>query len=158
VTVAHRGPPLEAASVEEAIEVLRERGLRMTAARRLVVEALFAAEGLASAEQIAAGLDGRLPGSDVGSVYRNLERLEAIGLVRHVHLGHGPGLYMLAGRERAFAVCDACGRRRTIDGGELQQVRETVREQLGYEADFTHFPIVGLCSRCARREAQQERR
>jgi len=26
------------------------------------------------------------------TVYRNLEALERHGLVRHVHLGHGPGL------------------------------------------------------------------
>ena len=36
---------------------------------------------------------GRLPRCDLASVYRNLETLEDAGLVRHMHLGHGPGLY-----------------------------------------------------------------
>ena len=49
------------------------------------------------AEEIAAGIGGRLPRSDLASVYRNLETLENHGLVRHLHLGHGPGLYALAG-------------------------------------------------------------
>ena len=37
---------------------------------------------------------------DLASVYRNLETLEDAGLVRHMHLGHGPGLYAPAARER----------------------------------------------------------
>ena len=45
-----------------------------------------------SAEELAAGLGGRVPRSDLASVYRNLETLERHGVVRHVHLGHGPGL------------------------------------------------------------------
>ena len=44
----------------------------------------------------AGGLGGRLPASDLGSVYRNLEALERAGLVRHVHAGHGAGRYALA--------------------------------------------------------------
>jgi len=57
---------------------------------------------------VAGGLDGKLPPSDLGSVYRNLDTLEQTGLVQHVHLGHGPGLYALVGRHRGWAVCDAC--------------------------------------------------
>lgn len=49
-----------------------------------------------TAEQIAGGLDGQVPPSDLGSVYRNLETLEGLGVVRHMHAGHGPGLYAIA--------------------------------------------------------------
>ena len=81
-----------------AVALMRERGLRVTAARRLVLEALLAADGPMSAEQIAEGIGGRVPCSDIGSVYRNLQAFEEIGVVRHVHLGHGPGLHALAAR------------------------------------------------------------
>ena len=84
--------------------------MRVSTARRLVLEALFAAEGPVSAEAIAAGLDGRLPGSDLASVYRNLDMLEEIGLVRHVHLGHGPGPLRARRPPRAeFVTCERCG-------------------------------------------------
>jgi Fe2+ or Zn2+ uptake regulation protein len=46
--------------------------MRISAARRLVLEALYAADAPISAEQIADGLSGRLPRSDLASVYRNL--------------------------------------------------------------------------------------
>ncbi len=151
MTVAHGAEPLIAEDAEVAAAAVRERGLRVTAARRLVIEALFAAERPISADEIAGGLDGRFPSSDVGSVYRNLERLEAIGLVRHVHLGHGPGLYALSGRRRsAFAACDRCGSHEVLSHADLEAISRAVDDRLGYLARFDHFPIVGLCPKCRR--------
>ena len=103
------GPSLDAPDLDSAVDALRARGLRVSAARRLVLEALYAADGPITAEQIADGLAGRLPRSDLASVYRNLETLEEVGLVRHFHLGHGPGLYAPSGAgEREYLVCDSC--------------------------------------------------
>ena len=82
-----------ARDVATAVNALRAQGLRLSSARRVLLEVLYGAERPISAEEIAAGGD-RLPPSDLASVYRNLERLEELGLVRHVHLGHGPGRYL----------------------------------------------------------------
>lgn len=129
-----------------AIAALRRRGLRLSTSRRLVLEALFAAEAPVSAEHIAGDL--RL---ELTSVYRNLETLERHGLVRHVHLGHGPGLYVLVGHgEREYLHCERCGAVRAVEPSALDPVRGRVRELFGYEARFTHFPIVGTCANCAR--------
>ncbi len=70
--------------------MMRDSGLRASAASRLVLEALLAADGPMSAEQIAQGIGGRVPSSDIASVYRNLQSFHEIGLVRHVHLGTAP--------------------------------------------------------------------
>ena len=151
MTVSHLRPALPVDNLPEAVGALRARGLRISAARRLVLEALFATDGPVTAERIAAGLDGRLPQSDLTSVYRNLESFEELGLVRHVHLGHGPGLYALAsdtGRE--YLVCESCDRIRALGPEELDDVRSTIRERFGYEVRFSHFPMVGLCPDCAR--------
>ncbi len=148
---SHSVPALDARNPGEAAAALRARGLRLTAARRHLIDALFAVDGPVSAEEIAAGLGGRVPKFDPGSVYRNLETFESIGLVRHVHLGHGPGLYALATEVApAYLLCDDCGARSAVASAELDPARDAIREGLGFEATFTHFPIVGLCSRCAR--------
>src|SRR6202046_2756004 len=102
MTVSPDVPPLSAASLADAVAALRERGLRLSTARRLVLEALFAADGPVSAEYVARRLH-----VDLSSVYRNLELLESHGLVRHVHLGHGPGLYALRGDgEQEYLYCE----------------------------------------------------
>lgn len=150
MTEAHLCPPLPARTLDAAIAVLRARGLRISSARRLVLEALYAAEGPVSAETIAGGLDGSLPPSDLASVYRNLERLEQLGLVRHVHLGHGAGLYALAAaRDREYLSCEHCGAHLAVPPAALDGVRDELRAALGWEAHFSHFPIVGACPACA---------
>ena len=93
MTAPRTGPSLDAPDLDSAVNALRARGLRVSAARRLVLEALYSAPAPVTADQIAHGLAGRLPRSDLASVYRNLETLEEVGLIRHFHLGHGPGLY-----------------------------------------------------------------
>jgi Fur family ferric uptake transcriptional regulator len=133
-----------------AIALVRQRGLRVSAARRLVLESLLAADGPMSAEQIAAGIGGRVPSSDIGSVYRNLQAFEEIGVVRHVHLGHGPGLHALAiGGEREYLTCERCADYHAVAPEELDAVRELIESRFGYRASFTHFPIVGMCASCA---------
>jgi Fur family ferric uptake transcriptional regulator len=148
MTVAPHGPLLEPRTIDEAVAALRERGVRVTSARRLVLEALFAADRPVSAEQIASG-DGVLPPSDLASVYRNLEALERLGLVRHVHFGHGPGLYAHAGLgDREYLVCERCGDIQSLSAAELDELRSLIRERFRFDARFSHFPIAGLCARC----------
>ncbi len=149
MTVSHRTPPLAATSVDSAVALLRARHLRVSAARRLVLEALFAADKPLTAEEIAAGLEGWLPASDLASVYRNLDTLEEIGLVRHFHLGHGPGRYSLTTPdEREFVTCEVCGAFEAVAPSRLDGARELIERELGYHARFSHFPIVGTCAAC----------
>jgi Fur family transcriptional regulator, ferric uptake regulator len=137
-----------------AITALRAQGLRASGARRLVLRALYEAEAPVTAEQVAGGLEGRLPASDLASVYRNLGVLEQVGLVRHVRLARGPGRYVPAdGGPREYAACERCGEMAEVDPAALDGVRAAVRAALGYEARFGHFPLVGLCPDCARRGA-----
>jgi Fur family ferric uptake transcriptional regulator len=151
MTVSFARPTVAAPDVEAATAAVRARGLRLTSARRLLIEALFAADEPVSAARIADGLAGKLPASDVAAVYRNLELLEEIGLVRHVHLGHGPGLYALADRvESEYLQCERCGQLRSVRPSTLDGARDEIRRATGYEPRFAHFPIVGLCPDCAR--------
>lgn len=150
MTLAPRRVPLQFDSLEEVFAAIRASGGRLTSARRVLLQALFAADGLVSAEYIAEGMDGQTMPSDVSSVYRNLELLEHLGVVRHVHLGHGAGLYALErGGRHEYLVCEACGRVDIVATEELDELRAAVIRRFGYQARFSHFPIVGLCPQCA---------
>lgn len=145
MTLAPDVSPQRFRDLADAVAVLRERGLRLTTPRRLVLEALFDAEAPVSAEALAGA-----QGIELTVVYRNLEALEAHGLARHVHLGHGPGLYVLVGRgEREYLHCERCGSVKALSPEQLDPIREQIRERLGYEVRFTHFPLTGRCDDCA---------
>ena len=145
MTVPHHVPATRAPSLMSALGALRGRGMRVSTARRQVLEVLYAAEAPVTAEEIAAGV----PGSDLASVYRNLDVLEECGLVRHVHLGHGAGRYSLATTEAVeFVTCERCGTFQALHAHRLDVVREVIERECGFVARFTHFPIVGLCPTC----------
>lgn len=140
-------------SVDEAVDVLREGGGRATSARRAILDVLFATTDPLSTEQIA---QRAVPVQDVPSTYRNLEHLETVGLVRHVHFGHGPGLYeLVTDRQRWYALCESCGSVSAFSPDDLEDVATVIDERIGYQIRFAHFPLVGLCRECRVRDPDQ---
>jgi Fe2+ or Zn2+ uptake regulation protein len=142
LTVPHHTPALRASSAAAAFAALRARGLRLSTARRLLVQALYEADRPLSAEELAGE-------GDVASAYRNLEVLEELGLVRHVHLGHGPGRYQPASARHEFVVCERCGAFQTLAPRAAGYLRAAVHAATGYRARFTHSPLAGLCPACS---------
>ena len=129
--------------LNEAIDAVRRSGLRLTSARRLVLEALLAARGPISAEDIADGLGGRMTQSDIASVYRNLETLGGLGLVRHFHAGHGPGRYVLESlADQEYLACESCGR---VEVGRSGVARR--RAGVGARADRLRGALLALPDR-----------
>lgn len=138
--------PRPVPDLTSALNVLREDGGRVSMSRRALLTVLFAHDDPLSVEQIAAA---SVPPLDVPSTYRTLERLEQVGLVRHVHLGHGPGLYELAGLgDREYAWCESCGKASSIDRAKLDEARDIIEKTIGHRPRFGHFPLIGLCPVC----------
>jgi Fur family ferric uptake transcriptional regulator len=155
MTVSPERTPVVVTDLGQAMDAVRKRGLRLTSSRRLVLEALLKARRPISAEEIADGLGGRMTQSDIASVYRNLDTLGELGLVRHFHAGHGPGRYVLEGTgDREYIACESCGALESVDPTTLDGVRDEIRALSGFEARFSHFPIVGLCARCAKQRRE----
>ncbi len=144
MTASPDAPRLAFADLADAIRALREAGLRLSTPRRLVLQALFAAEGPVSAAYLARELS-----IEESSVYRNLEALEQHGLVRHIHLGHSPSLYVrVQSEDIEYLYCERCAKVSALSPERLDAVRVRIRRELGYAVRFTHFAIVGVCEAC----------
>ena len=139
--------------LDAALAAVRARGLRASLARRVVLTALSAADRPVTAEAVARGLDGRVPQSDVGSVYRNLDALARIGVVRKLHGGQGAALYTLANPDvAAYLSCVRCGALQPAGRRAVATVRAAVSSALGWDASFDEAPIAGVCPDCAGKE------
>ena len=144
MTIAHHTPPRAFADLDVAIASLRAGGLRLSTPRRLVLEALYSTDGPVSAAHLARTLS-----LDESSVYRNLEVLEERGVVRHLHLGHSPGLYGLAGEDDTeYLYCERCAKVTALSPAQLEPVRARIEGDFHFTPRFTHFAIVGLCEDC----------
>ena len=148
MTRAPERPPLEFDDIDDVCAALRGAGQRVSAPTRAVLDALFETDTAVTAEQITERPGERL---ELTSVYRNLERLERLGVVSHVHVGHGAGLYSLTNRpDREYQVCERCGRVEAVDPAVLDPMRDALEADTGFRARFTHFPVHGHCEACVR--------
>jgi len=126
---------------------LRTRGLRVTPQREQVLAAVREL-GHATPEQIGE----RVPGVDVTTVYRTLELLEELGLVRHAHLGHGAPSYRPAEDDHIHVVCHTCGKVVDADPRLVDAMAEQLHAESGFQLDRSHFTVFGRCRECAAAE------
>lgn len=127
---------------------LRSKGYRLTPQRQLVLEAV-AAIGHATPEQIAAAVRRTASGCNISTVYRTLELLEELGLVRHTHLGHGAPTYSLAGTaDHVHLVCRDCGAVAEVSADRVAEVVDRLEHEEGFIVDVGHFTLFGRCREC----------
>jgi Fur family ferric uptake transcriptional regulator len=130
-------------------QVLRERGLRLTAQRQLVLEAVFDL-GHATPDQVHAKVAEIAAGVNISTVYRTLELLEDIGLVTHTHLSHGAPTYHAAHQDpHVHLVCRGCGRIGEVLPDVLDGVTAALKRQHGFNVDVGHVSFFGECAECA---------
>ena len=136
--------------MERILGLLREGGGRVTTARRAVLSALLeGARRHVSAEELAAALHADNPAVHLSTVYRTLDALEQLGVVTHVHLGHGRAIYHLTDELHHHAVCEACGDVLQLPDSIFGDVQATLRDSWGFDLDAHHFALVGRCTTCA---------
>lgn len=132
---------------EEILDRLADGG-RLTAARQAIVEALVVMGTHVTADALARRVQRRFPTINISTVYRTLERLEELGVVDHVHLGHGSAIYHVKTDDHQHLVCERCEQVVELPEDELRPFLRMLDRSYGFEVDRRHFAIVGLCSSC----------
>ncbi len=137
--------PVSADGLDQA---LRERGLRATPQRRLVLKAVSEL-GHATPEQVCDFVQADSASLNLSTVYRALELLEELGVVSHTHLQHGSPTYQVADHvDHLHLVCRRCG---SITEAELDLARPlavAVQGAHGFSTDLTHLSLHGICGNC----------
>ncbi|TDQ05422.1 Fur family nickel uptake regulator [Labedaea rhizosphaerae] len=138
---------MEKSARAELKETLHERGMRMTPQRQLVLDALLDL-GHATPEQICAHVQRTTPTVNITTIYRTLELLDDLGLVRHTHLGHGAPTYSIESHRHVHLVCHRCGRVDEVPCELMADLAGTLRERNGFQLDASHLALSGLCRDC----------
>ena len=128
--------------------LLSQEGRRRTAPRQAIVECLLAAPGHVTADEVAADVQKRFPSVNISTVYRTLDTLEELGVIDHVHLGHGRAIYHLADEDHQHLVCERCESVEELPATKLRSLMRTIERDHGFEVDRRHFAIVGVCRDC----------
>jgi len=127
---------------------LREKGLRLTPQRELVLAAVREL-GHPTPEDVADRVRLTHPGINLSTVYRNLETLENVGLVQHSHLGHGGVRYHASDEEiHTHLNCENCGLIIEVPIAATAVLTQALYDDYGFHTDIAHLAISGRCESC----------
>jgi Fur family ferric uptake transcriptional regulator len=103
-----------------------------------------------SATAIRAALKARRVSVDLVTVYRTMDVLKQLGLVKPVTLRKGETLYELveAGGHHHHVVCRECGDVSHIESCPLKSVKALVERTTGFRIDDHAMEFFGLCAQC----------
>ena len=133
-----------------AREQLHARGLRWTPQRRLLIEVLSATDGHVTAAELVERCRAVDPATIPSTVYRTLDVLEELGLVRHAHGPDGREEYhVLPQTVHGHLHCEGCGGRWEIDATEAASLVDGLQARYGFAVDLSHLTVVGRCRGCA---------
>jgi Fur family ferric uptake transcriptional regulator len=136
-------------------ETLHRQGMRMTPQRQLVLDALLELAH-ATPEQVCQHVQRSTPTVNITTIYRTLDLLDRLGLVRHTHLGHGAPSYSVEDHQHVHLVCHVCGSIQEIPCELLDPLVGTLRERDGFELDASHLALSGTCRDCMKQEQEIE--
>lgn len=121
--------------------------MRRGGARVIVVEALARHECAVSPLQ----LDEEIPEVGRASVYRALDQLEELGLIKRIELTPGVAAFErveLGGHHHHHAVCRNCGRTEAFEDKALERDISRLAKQASFKITEHDVVLRGLCPRC----------
>jgi Fur family ferric uptake transcriptional regulator len=134
---------------ESLQKALESRGYRLTTARRVILDTLVESGGHLTADEVAERARQRATGLGRMTVYRTLDLLCDLGLLRPVYQGTGAAHYILMqDGHHHHLVCTTCSR--VIEFGEcgFDEMHRRVAERFGFRVDGHLLELYGVCEAC----------
>lgn len=129
-------------------EQLRSSGHRLTPQRAAVLAAVERL-GHATPEQVYAEVRESSDSVNLSTVYRTLELLDELGVIRHAHLSdRAPTYHARTGHDHVHLVCRGC--RQVISVGEAaaEAALGNLVARHDFAPDYGHLVIFGRCGGC----------
>jgi Fe2+ or Zn2+ uptake regulation protein len=134
-------------SPSELTEAFRAEGLKVTPQRQLLFRLLHGNGHHPSADSLHAAASAQMPGISLRTVYQTLTDLTAMGELRQVSIGCGPGRFDPNIDDHHHVVCERCG---TVSDVYVEGADQLAIEGLdGFSAVTPSIVFHGECVSCA---------
>ena len=134
------------------LNMLHERGVRLTPQRALILEDLFHHPGHRTVEDIFQNVSANLPGLNRTTVYRTLELLHAAGVAAAFPMPNGITEFELVRTGETphhHLICRTCGTEYDLPPEPVERLAAEIERTYGFRPEFEHLVIAGLCAACA---------
>lgn len=130
------------------IATLKERGLKLTPQRMLIVDVIHNAKGHLTAEEIIGYVQSKMPGVNKSTIYRTLDLLEQAGCVYKSALGDEFIYHHTEEGHHHHLVCRQCGKTIDCDEDLFASVQRSLRDKYSFRVEFKHVVMSGVCEEC----------
>lgn len=135
--------------INDWVNKLSQSGYRVTAPRRGIMEIFLASKQALDPVTIFDTVRQKYPGVGLVTVYRTLDKLEALGLIQRVHQPEGCHMYLRSpqGHEHLL-ICSRCKSAIYVSGDDLNDLVDKVEQVTGYRVAEHWLQFWGLCPEC----------
>ncbi len=137
-------------------DALRQRGIRLTRQRRVILQVMDSAEQHLDVDQILERAQKIDPEVHLVTVYRTIDLLKRQGLIdeldllhlrgdRHYYETHGP-------RDHIHVACLRCGKVREFESRLYEQLKEQIARDCDIQVTVSRTEVGGICNDCLERE------
>lgn len=133
----------------DAVGAFRREGLRVTPSRRAILEVVIGSREHLRVSEVFARAKAIVPGIGLSSVYRTMDLLAKLDLVRNVHVEHRHQHYARAGGGHAHhLVCSDCGLVVEFGRCRMEAVARRLSAEMGFQIDGHCLEFFGQCRGC----------
>jgi len=134
--------------------VCRQQRLPLTVQRREILTAVLARDDHPTADQVYDAVKDRIPALSRTTVYRVLETLVSLGLVRRLHHPGASARFDGKIRRHHHLVCRKCNRIIDIQTQSFDDLNLPTTERHGFEIEDYAVHFIGVCAECRRSVSQ----
>ena len=127
---------------------LQHAGFKLTPPRRAVLEALAGSDEHLTPGEVLARAQAIYPALGRATVYRTLDLLTSLGVVRPIFLGARGLCLTLAEGGHHHLVCSDCGAVIEFDDCPVQHLEQELSERLGFQIRGHLLEFYGVCGKC----------
>ncbi len=133
---------------EELLDRLRRHGYKITPPRLAVLEVIEGRGEHLNPNEILDLAKDIHPALGRATVYRTLELLTQLGIVRPIYVGEMGPTYIRADGDHHHLVCSACGRVFDFDQCVADQMTQELCDRFGFCITSHLLEFYGLCADC----------
>jgi len=129
---------------------LKEKDLKLTAQRELILKTFLNHRGHVSAEELYQKAKEKQAHVGFATVYRTLKHMTQCGLARELDFGDGRIQYEpeFNRQHHDHMICTRCGTYIEFLNNQIEELQEQVSRKHGFKISFHRMQLYGLCQKC----------
>ena len=148
-------PDQIAERLSELERLCRNEGVPCTIQRRVVFQAVLERDDHPTADQILEMVKDRVPGIARTTVYRVLDTLAAMGVIRRLHHAGVSSRFDGKIHRHHHLVCRMCRKVSDVEDEKLNRIGVSHVQSEGFEIEDFSVHLIGTCAACRQAKEQE---